>query len=464
MSNKRLDLSAPISEESIINQRCRNLESLFEAPPIERPTNETEQKSDLGNLNPTESLQQANYRLSIAANRAWEDWRKNYQGNFEEDLLGEDSKEYVEFKKLKEEELAEASEEYEWETEAQLREVWPGQHVAYAPYVEYSHSITFEEIVDSIKKSKFETSIARPEHSANKNDNYIPNVGMEDDPDFVPPSSIVSKNFSMGEPASRPYNATYLVKIYQDKDQLCKIKEYKQGPRKAYDTTSVSSLAYELRQQGYEHVNITLLSSSWEYDVKISKSNIPVLDEYSTIQNNHPYCQRFLYLMNTNLYHSLTEVVYKTEDSTSVVYYTSFKHNGIYYCIWAPLRPEDVGRGKFITVERDGEQTVVYSKKTVLPKIERKYLNIKPDNVNRVIPHRFMYGAILRYSTYIKKNIVAAYYEKLEKCGLVVIKSEVVDDVCFDKFIHPDAMTSSQRDALRRGIVPTGLVLEPVYQ
>lgn len=80
---------------------------------------------------------------------------------------------------------------------------------------------------------------------------YLPNVGMDDDPDFINPLSLKdSKNFNIYPPASRPYDIVF--KLWYDQDpQTGKFRRVKKLYPKAKpkDYTSLSSMVYLIKSK-----------------------------------------------------------------------------------------------------------------------------------------------------------------------------------------------------------------------
>lgn len=460
-----IDPSCPVSEESLIRQRRRNYEELLQPPEIYFPTNEYDQKSGLSNLNSSTSLQHFWRALSIDADRAWQEWVATLDTPLEELMIDpEDQEDWQNTKLAADEEEAKNQEVYEEETFAKILEAWPNSDTLFCDYSAYKYSPSFGEYNNNYARTNFETAVARKAYRADQDEEYIPSTGMGDDPDFIPPSSLVSRNFSMGEPASRPYNATYLIKIFEDENKTNLVKEYKKGPNSARDYTDSSTILFSLRNRGFDNVEIKTLAALWEYDVRISVGTYPDLSNYKKIPGHHPWHQRFLILQNDNPYVELNELAWDTDSGKAVAYYKTFEHKKEMYCIWAPLRKEDVGKYGFFTLTNDNSSRVIYRSRTIYPQIDRKYLYIRPDNDKRVIKHKFLYGAVLRYSAFMKKNIVAAYHNKLlTEYGLQFVKQETQNGIKLDKFLHPQALTANQRKTLEQGLVPADLVLEPVY-
>jgi len=103
---------------------------------------------------------------------------------------------------------------------------------------------SYAERLDQIVLTDYQTSKWRRDASADKNDNFIPNVTPSDDPDFLPPLSVSSRNFNIYPPASRPYDIVF--KIYSDDTKFR--RWYPSGKGKDY--TSFSSIQYMLKEQG----------------------------------------------------------------------------------------------------------------------------------------------------------------------------------------------------------------------
>jgi len=103
---------------------------------------------------------------------------------------------------------------------------------------------SYDERLGHIVLSDYNTSVWRKDYSASKKEDYIPNITPADDPDFIPPSSISSRNFNIYPPASRHYNTVY--RVYLDEKRYT--KWYPKKGQKDY--TSLSSIEYMLKEKG----------------------------------------------------------------------------------------------------------------------------------------------------------------------------------------------------------------------
>lgn len=258
-------------------------------------------------------------RLSREANQAWTDWTSkppegftlgasNHILDLQEKLLGEDKKYYEEIKRLKaiedtiyqeEEDLkvkrlssecthfrfphedTEIKDRYYVKKEiikgefgqitvkeTKLDRVAPGAKLKIIEGISSSkversiYRITAQESLERYNLTKHETEIWR-KPARIEDSKYIPNAfSPEDDLDFIPPSSLISTNFNIYPPASRPYNCTFKVwfipnpNYVQHTKNACLNEKYLSykiyKPTSKKDYTSASSLAYMIKEKGFK--------------------------------------------------------------------------------------------------------------------------------------------------------------------------------------------------------------------
>lgn len=126
----------------------------------------------------------------------------------------------------------------------------------------FIYRISHQESLERYNLTKYETEIWR-NPSRIEDSKYIPNAfSPEDDLDYIPPSSLSKNNFNIFPPASRPYNCTFKVYYKLNPNYVQKTKnpdltqkylKYKiYRPTIKKDYTSISSLAYMLKQKGFK--------------------------------------------------------------------------------------------------------------------------------------------------------------------------------------------------------------------
>lgn len=258
-------------------------------------------------------------RLSKEANQAWIDWTTKPPEGFtlginkhcldiQDKLLAEDKKYYEEIKRLKaiEDQIYQEEEDLKVKRlssecthfhsphentdiqnryyvkkeiikgefgqitvkETKLDRVAPGAKLKIIEGVSSSkversiYRISLQESLARYNLTKHETEVWRSPARI-EDTKYVPNAfSPEDDLDFIPPSSLVSTNFNIFPPASRPYNCTFRVyyglnpsyvqktKNVDLKQKYLRSKVYRPTSKKDY--TSASSLAYMIKEKGFK--------------------------------------------------------------------------------------------------------------------------------------------------------------------------------------------------------------------
>jgi len=262
---------------SIVSQLYRNYEELFESPPIEYPVTEAVTRSSYSDLPDGsdydesltapigEPLDKAIYRMSRDANRAWQPWIESLLESAPDDVFtvhdlflnSTDKAHYTRVKRLRlvDDGLYQKV-EIAYVTRLLSEVTWKNSYssITHVSLVSRdSGSPSLKERNSLATLSNFNTNIWRKSASSYLEDNYIPNIGMRDDPDYIPPSGISSRNFAMYTPASRPYNITFKVTL-----ETGAIKLIYPDLRKSKDYTSLSSIRYMLdhNNQKFKHVEI----------------------------------------------------------------------------------------------------------------------------------------------------------------------------------------------------------------
>ena len=271
---------------SIIAQVSRTYDEFFEAPPIEYPIVEAVTRSDYSHLPDGsdyddrfsapigETLDKAIYRISLEANRAWKIW---IQCLLEEETALQDSSDKETKPATIEDILLDSSEKKHYLRIKRLRLL---DDAYFDKYEIHRVSLILDEVVwqsnsgidtqipvlkrhtsaPSLKErnyfatlSNYNTNIWRKSASSYLEDNYYPNIGMRDDPDFIPPCNISSRNFAMYPPASRPYNITFSLTLEDGTQKLLF-----PNLEKAKDYTSLSSIRYMLDQKGVKYKSVSI--------------------------------------------------------------------------------------------------------------------------------------------------------------------------------------------------------------
>jgi hypothetical protein len=156
--------------------------------------------------------------------------------------------------------------------------VIPGVHSSDIAQARFNPSQ--KERTENIIMSVFQTEKWRTPAREEK-DKYLPNKGIQDDPDFIPPSDLNSRNFVIYPPASRPYNIVFKVKLQNQ-------KVYRLYPKvkKGKDYTCLSSLKYILDQKKVNYASIEM------DEFKVGHKKDKVLDPFTEEETSgRPNCK-----------------------------------------------------------------------------------------------------------------------------------------------------------------------------
>lgn len=141
-------------------------------------------------------------------------------------------------------------------------------------------------------------------------DNYIPNVTPSDDPDYIPPLSISSRNFVIYPPASRPFNIVFKVCVSKRDKKYYKI--YPDRSKKDY--VSLSSIIYMLKKQGKVFEEVTIDETKYndrlvpncrfEIDLRVTYSDNMTPDpvNYRKIDPESKLGMKLLQMLNEQSY------------------------------------------------------------------------------------------------------------------------------------------------------------------
>jgi hypothetical protein len=134
---------------------------------------------------------------------------------------------------------------------------------------------SYQERLNFIVLSDYQTSKWRKDASHGKDAHLIPNTSPKDDPDYCSPLSISSRNFNIYPPAPRPYNIVF--RVYSDKNNYTRSYPTTKGK----DYTSLSTIQYMLKQQGKCFHKVTIDRCSFEVDLRVTYSDTCIPDPNS---------------------------------------------------------------------------------------------------------------------------------------------------------------------------------------
>lgn len=312
-----------------------------------------------------------------------------------------------------------------------------------------------------------ETSVARKEYSGGlDNDKFYPSTGIKDDPDFIPPLSISSRNFNLIPPAMRSYNAVYRVEIYdrspwKDKEKIR--RDHSVKPSKVYthgrdigydkDYTDAGGISRDLTLAGHEHHIITQLYCQWEVDVRMTKGSRPDPRSYVKVDNTSVVGQKFLSELNDNPYAMMQEESWDWEDETKVVYFRSYSLFPD-HVFWIYMDSSAIGSSYDMKIDTDDEGNVRYDSngdvvERLVYKTYKRYPHYHWQLEHNCDGMAVAVGCVLTYSDDIHASIPERSFSVLKKCGFIFVETVVDMYGCANSsFVHQFARTDSQLKAI----------------
>lgn len=333
-----------------------------------------------------ETLDKFFLRLSTEAAKAWQSWLnpdeqnismngiiQKLNGNFIELMLGDDIKYYEEIKRLKqiEDNLYQEQEDervkrryqlYNIENNHQVHdkdiknryyvveEITRGEFgqinkkvttidrcqgkpdikviegVSSSLVERTTYTLSRKENLEKYNLTKHETEVWR-KPAKDEKDNYIPNAfSPQDDLDFIPPSSLSSRNFNIYPPASRPYNCVFKVRWDRNPDYVMPTNgdiDYSKmytKMKKVFpivgkkDYMSLSSIQYMLETKGFKDVLVTIdeyvakgkkyPNCKFEIDLRVTYGEdlIPDPNSYKKVDPDSNLGMKLLQLLNEQPY------------------------------------------------------------------------------------------------------------------------------------------------------------------
>lgn len=342
------------------------------------------------------------------------------------------------------------------------------------------------ERLELLNMTRYQTEVWRNQ-SREEEDDYIPNISPEDDPDFIAPSDISSRNFVIYPPAARPYNIVFRVWFLKDptRDATPENMYYKKihpKDKTKKDYTSLSSMKYMLDQKGVKYHSVAIdefstkdgikyTNCKFEIDLRVTYTDdgIPNPRSYSKVDPSSVLGMWLLKNLNEQP-HLFDECIMdgtSSEDDNTpakevlAVFYkaqASAKLGNRVY--WVYVKPEAKGIPRFIRGYFKG-------RKKIAPQIRYeplKYYTQDTPNYQRseapfIATVRVSYG----FGYYVKadpsdpesedryvdhKEVVENFVTKLENKGyqLFKIKEDAYDYNLKEYiFVHKDARIRDQR-------------------
>ncbi len=157
---------------------------------------------------------------------------------------------------------------------------------------------------------------------------YFPNIGPEDDPDFINPISTSKRNFNIYPPAARPYNITF--RVYNGESY----KKWYPSTSSGKDYTSLSSIIYILKQRKIPFTKVVIdtvtlnnkeiPNCEFEPDIRATYAQdcIPDPVNYKKVDPESKLGKKLLQMLNEQPY-IFTESSWSTEETDAATGKTS---------------------------------------------------------------------------------------------------------------------------------------------
>lgn len=335
-------------------------------------------------------------------------------------------------------------------------------------------STSHRERLDLMTMTAFQTEKWR-KPARDEEDKFIPNISPLDDPDFITPSDMSSRNFSIYPPASRPYDITFKL-TYRD-GRSVKVKPRNKNGK---DYTSLSSLQYMLQQKGIEYKSIeldeivqhtksgrrTYPNCKFEVDIRVTygKELVPNPASYKKIDPSTKLGKKLLQLLNEQPY-LFDEHVWEHEEpdedgnlravkKVAVGYQVSKTKDTIgprVYWMYLDEKANSTGIPAFLRVRRVAPQ-YTYVPMRYFKRSDPVYLQQEQPFLASVrVTKNFSY-----YDRKAKRHINFAEVEELfitflSSKGYILydtVPESEYNTVLVYKFIHKDTKTREQRKKL----------------
>ena len=478
---------------SIVSQSYKDYEERLAPPSIQYPRNEAITRSEFSNLPDGsfyddlltvplgETLDKAEYRISRAASEAWQPWIESLLESSDaktiDELLltSEEDKYFTRIRRLR---LVDDSNYQKQETISAERAInetkWISDriHIKVSSVERVNGTPSLAERDRLAMTTNFETNLWRKSYSSYMEDNYIPNIGMQDDPDFIAPNDISSRNFVTYPPAARTYNATYKVVLDNGSEKLIY-----PDTRKSKDYTSRSSIEYMLNHKKVKFKSVSIhevrrktklgitdhLACSFEPDVRVTYGEdlFPDPTSYKKVDTDTNLGKSFLQKLNEQP-HLFQITIFESAGGHEdlVVYYAvPGTKDGIgprVYWVYVDNNTYPIAK-----LNSKGQHYFLLAKK-VLPQITYKPLRFYLANEGQYSSShpftasvRVTDGVFYRHADTLEwvnfSDIEEQFINKLSSQGYILldkVREEAYSNVFVYKFIHSDTRTREQRNAI----------------
>jgi len=330
---------------------------------------------------------------------------------------------------------------------------------------------SYQDRMDDMIMTAFQTETWR-NPSRSEEDKYIPNISPLDDPDYIAPSDMNSRNFSIYPPASRPYNIVF--KVTMQNGQVHRL--YPKGDK---DYTSLTSLKYMLDQRGTDYAaieideirrNKTTQSSDrpncrFEIDLRVTygEALTPDPNNYKKVDPDTRLGQKLLQILNEQPY-LFDEHVWEYEEMEEDGSITTTKKVAVGYSVnakdaigprvyWVYLdeKANSTGTPAFLRTKRVPPQ-YSYHPMRFFKKTDPLYLQKEQPFLATVrVSQNFSYYDRKSKRRVDFDEVVDVFTSFLSSKGYILYATEPESEfntVMVYKFIHTDTRTRQQRKDL----------------
>lgn len=212
----------------------------------------------------------------------------------------------------------------------------------------YKYRLSSKESLENYNRQFHETQVWRKAYREEEEDKLLPNIGPEDDPDYITSLDISSLVFYTYTPTSRAYDATYKIS-FKNKTEL--IVAHIRGERDYTTTESFVEKLLTERGKGSSIDKIELLSASWEVDVRESPGDKPDPRNYRKVPNEFKAAQAFLRYLD-DVSPNIREVSWMFENKKKVSLCWTVSINNVTRTYWTYLKEEQIGTPRFLKPRR----------------------------------------------------------------------------------------------------------------
>lgn len=341
------------------------------------------------------------------------------------------------------------------------------------------------ERLEKADMTRYQTEVWRDTNKSEEED-YLPNIGPEDDPDYIAPSDISSRNFVVYPPASRAYNCVFKVITTKGDEHTKEVSKKVYPSRDGKDYTSITSIKYMLDQKGYKYEGVVIdtvtgksgsyLACKFETDLRVTygENCVPDPKEYKNVDPDSNLGQKMLQLLNEQP-HIFEEFSWMNEDEDGeykvLAVGLPIRHSRdnigprVY---WVYVKPHAIGvprhlKGSTAVGER-GKKSATW----VAPQINYKPLKVyRKDDPNYKKKERKFLATVRvsdDYYYFLKEEgrwvsfseVQATFNKRLEEEGYQLCK--IVSDtdnhtILNYQYVHTDSLTALQRKTILQNLL-----------